>query len=481
MVGKKNKGGNLITIIKKDPNLKPGEVEIPVEDILNGSKPFNLTLYGYFIEKRVNFFNMNKYALSLKEVLDGGSWLVFDNPIIIRRWEPGLNLSKSQHNSIPVWVKIFNAPLEYWNCTGLSHIAWELGKPLEDDAWTTKMCHENWGRPAFMRILMEISAEEWLKELNVYSRDMVKGERVLTKCKIEYAWSPSKFSHWKVFGHKDSNCGILIAIDLKMKEAKGKEHAIQDVKKINLIDEMLKKTVPFKVHGDAFEVVTKKNTNWNKGEASKAGNGVVNQKKGQGQNRNFNKNGSNKATQNRNNGNGQFGVNLRAVQGQNNGGKGRNPNQKVGTIRDRKWGAENQRWAVLEEIKGAAREEWARNNGSVKGNMGNDKVSPKKQVYVPKIGVDLKISSNFDQNTTKMKANFVPKMILKNMFDGLLDDVNMEEQVQKENVNPATINLKDDDLLDEEDVTLEDVLVEETEGVLGANVSDTNQANNIDE
>ncbi|KAL4582207.1 hypothetical protein LXL04_006749 [Taraxacum kok-saghyz] len=239
-VGKKRHKASLFSVIKKDPKLKVGEVEMPIADILKGSEPYSTTIYGYFIEKRVNYFNMNKYGMSkwkqfgieevmvneadiyffrfsseqgVKGVLEGGPWLVFDNPIIIRRWAPGLNMSKAQHNVVPVWVKIFNVPLEYWNETRINHIAWETGKPLEADSWTANMCNSHWGRPAFMRILMEISAEkDWLKELNVFSRDIMTDERIQAKCKIEYAWTPSKCSHCKVFGHRDSTCGILIAI-----------------------------------------------------------------------------------------------------------------------------------------------------------------------------------------------------------------------------------------------------------------------------
>ena len=111
-VGKKRQMTNLFSAIKKDPKLKVGEVEMPIADILKGSEPYSTTIYGYFIEKRVNYFNMNKYAMSkwkqfgieevmvneagiyffrfsseqgVKGVLEGGPWLVFDNPIIIRR------------------------------------------------------------------------------------------------------------------------------------------------------------------------------------------------------------------------------------------------------------------------------------------------------------------------------------------------------------------------------------------------------------
>ncbi|KAL4578738.1 hypothetical protein LXL04_014869 [Taraxacum kok-saghyz] len=74
-VGKKRQMANLFLVIKKDPKLKVGEVEMPIADILKGSEPYSTTIYGYFIEKRVNYFNMNKYAMSN----DGRNPLVVNN------------------------------------------------------------------------------------------------------------------------------------------------------------------------------------------------------------------------------------------------------------------------------------------------------------------------------------------------------------------------------------------------------------------
>ena len=56
----------------------------------------------------------------------------------------------------------------------------------------------------------------------MYSSDLTTGERIISKCKVEYAWNPSKCSHCKVYCHKDSNCGILIAKQVKEEEEKSK-------------------------------------------------------------------------------------------------------------------------------------------------------------------------------------------------------------------------------------------------------------------
>ncbi|CAI9288726.1 unnamed protein product [Lactuca saligna] len=155
--GKKMNAANLISKVKKNAELPEGVVEMPISDILKGCSPFKTTLYGS--------------EQGLLSVLEGGVWMIFDSALIIRRWTTGVSSVKDQHDKIPVWVKIYNVPLEYWNGTGLSHIAWEIGKPLDVDAHTAKMCQEHWGRPDFMRILIEMSAaKEWLKEVLIYSR-----------------------------------------------------------------------------------------------------------------------------------------------------------------------------------------------------------------------------------------------------------------------------------------------------------------------
>ena len=53
--------------------------------------------------------------------------------------------------SIPIWVKFYNIPLEYWTNTSLGYIASSVGKPLHLDSFT-----ENHTRLSFARICIEI-------------------------------------------------------------------------------------------------------------------------------------------------------------------------------------------------------------------------------------------------------------------------------------------------------------------------------------
>ncbi|KAL4568393.1 hypothetical protein LXL04_024004 [Taraxacum kok-saghyz] len=379
-VGRKTTVKNLISMINKDPKLPVGDVEMPFEDILKGSEPFSTTLYGYFIEKSVNFFNVNKYTMSkwknfgieegLKEVLEGGPWIFFDNPIVIRRWVPGLRLSKDQLDTIPVWVKVYNVPLEYWNATGLSHIGWEIGKPHEMSA-----------------------SKVWLKEINIYSRDVTTRDRIQSKCKIEYAWNPSKCSHCKVYGHKDSNCGILIAMDAKMKETKGNAQVDQELRNINIIDEMIKKNVPVNLDADGYQKVTRKTNN--------------KQKKRQGQYGNFNRNNNNKETvhnSNVNSINAQFGANSKP--------------KKVKTVEGTEVGITK----MMEEQQRRV------------------------QIYVPKTIQNPIVSSNFVDGIQAKKKLFHDDLVSKNKFEILENVVEMEEEALFE-----IVDIEEDYTLDEDE------------------------------
>ncbi|KAL4566957.1 hypothetical protein LXL04_022527 [Taraxacum kok-saghyz] len=228
-----------IKTILRDPKKKHGIVEMPISNLLSGSAPYHTTLIGSFIDKKLAFPTV-KYFVNrmwkqfgiedlmvndegyyffkfstvqgMFEVMENGPWLINNVPIFVQRWKPGLVLSKPAINMVPVWVKIYNVPLEYWNEEGVAHIANEIGKPIMMDKMTLNMCENHWGRPGFMRILVEMTAdEEWLKSLDVVSRDIDSGERKISKCRVEYAWWPSRCSNCKIYGHNDNNCCILLA------------------------------------------------------------------------------------------------------------------------------------------------------------------------------------------------------------------------------------------------------------------------------
>ncbi|CAI9295452.1 unnamed protein product [Lactuca saligna] len=458
-----------IKVIPKVDGKPSGKVELPYADLMLGGAPYHATLYGFFVGKKLAFPTVNHFSFKMwkmyglkdimvndegffffkfdsKEgmmsVLEGGPWLINNVPMFVQRWRPGLVLSKPQINSVPVWVKVFNVPLEYWNSKGITLIANEIGKPIAMDKITQKMCNEHWGRPAFMRFLVEMSAEsEWMKELSVVSIDFGTGEKVESKCRIEYAWRPDICSHCKIYGHKNNNCGILngkkndgvtdVAVDreengrkekvdddgfilVTKKNNKGQKFntgvVINEEGKVDLIKSLEKSTKP------VFEGMVVSNNDeslkdeGNQGmEKSKKIKEQENQKGGQNEDR------SNEGVENRKNGGNfsKFAVGNLKKDGKEKG---------VFQSKDDKSGRKNGTGVFIPKEKlGTRVKNVIENFNAKKDGMQGKREENQKKVYVPKKQVELKVSSNFDNLGSTSGKIDQDEITTQNPFDVLAD------------------------------------------------------------
>ncbi|KAL7238204.1 hypothetical protein ACSBR2_004325 [Camellia fascicularis] len=143
-------------------------VELPPRP--NPLEKWDSCLVGYFIGKGVNFNYMKNSAFGLWknsglkevlangegfiffifdspecciEVLQGGPWYIGGFNIILKKWTRMMKLSKDKVTKVPVWVRFYNIPMEYWDNDGLSRIASAVGHPLFTDQLTA-----NGGLPA---------------------------------------------------------------------------------------------------------------------------------------------------------------------------------------------------------------------------------------------------------------------------------------------------------------------------------------------
>lgn len=220
-------------------DLEDSPVDLPIENIRDASLPFVHTLYGYFVGAKMAYPTVN-YSLSrmwkifgvedismnksgffffkfdgeynMRMVLDSGPWMVNDVPLFLQRWRPGLALSKPNHNKVPVWVKVYDLPLEAWSGDNLCRIFSKIGVPLSFDSYTEDMCINHKGRNAYARMLVEMSAEKkWKESVEVNTWDFLTNSAVLQKFEIEYAWRPDMCLDCKIYGHSTNNCAKVIA------------------------------------------------------------------------------------------------------------------------------------------------------------------------------------------------------------------------------------------------------------------------------
>ncbi|GJZ72421.1 RNA-directed DNA polymerase, eukaryota, reverse transcriptase zinc-binding domain protein [Tanacetum coccineum] len=193
-IGVENSGSNVQTAIENNNN--GNEVVVFDEDFVReGSKKCNLTVCGYFMgcdmginELRYNIRRMwgkfgirdiisddNNHEDGMNNVLEQSPWLINGKPLVVQKWDPDMNIVKSEPKSIPMWVKMYNVPLEAWNVKGISSIASRVGKPVMMHQVTANMCHSGVARLGYARVLVEIDAENgYTDKIEIIYRDADK-------------------------------------------------------------------------------------------------------------------------------------------------------------------------------------------------------------------------------------------------------------------------------------------------------------------
>ncbi|KAF7113918.1 hypothetical protein RHSIM_RhsimUnG0103400 [Rhododendron simsii] len=100
----------------------------------------------------------------------------------VKKWQSslvGYFLVKDQLVRIPIWIQLYNIPLEYWTAPGLSYVASAIGRPLYANSMTEK-CR----RLSYARLANENHVE------------------IIAK----YPWKPLQCLDCKVFSHNGAGC-----------------------------------------------------------------------------------------------------------------------------------------------------------------------------------------------------------------------------------------------------------------------------------
>ncbi|GJW56198.1 putative reverse transcriptase domain-containing protein [Tanacetum coccineum] len=165
-----------ISLVKPSQNLKKGSSlggnglnvdsgNVIVDEVMNENVTvkkhvlFIITVQGHILS------DSNRLKLIPGKFNDLGKKVVDLDPIIkngSKAWfvtlEAGMCMTKPEPTKVPLWVKIFNIPLEAWNSEAISRIASRIGTPIIMDRITTSMCEKAYGRASFARVLVEADA-----------------------------------------------------------------------------------------------------------------------------------------------------------------------------------------------------------------------------------------------------------------------------------------------------------------------------------
>ncbi|GKF00477.1 hypothetical protein Tco_0023827, partial [Tanacetum coccineum] len=157
-----------VTPRNKEDNLRGVNDGLKTKSIRAISERFANTAYGFFLGKRVAYpvvanyvrNTWGKYGLvksmlnsstgifsfqfssmkGLDAMLENGPWFIRNNPLILKKWNPDVNLLKEDVGNVPVWVKLHGVPVTAFSEDGLSAIATKIGTPLMLDSYTSDMC-----------------------------------------------------------------------------------------------------------------------------------------------------------------------------------------------------------------------------------------------------------------------------------------------------------------------------------------------------
>ncbi|GJX07044.1 zinc knuckle CX2CX4HX4C containing protein [Tanacetum coccineum] len=229
LTGDKVSGNNKLKYVPGSLNDAGREVADMDPVIEDGSTKWNMTVIGHFVGYRMSYREimgnlrrmwrsyqfddiiMNNSGLyfckfkshdGMQAVIENGLWLVDNKPFFVQKWEPGLCMSKPEVTKVPLWVKIYNVPLEAWNVEGISRIASRVGNPIIMDRITTAMCEKSYGRASFARVLVEVDSTKGLVDsVEVWYRSLGKSMML----DVEYTWRPPVCEHCKFFGHTLEN------------------------------------------------------------------------------------------------------------------------------------------------------------------------------------------------------------------------------------------------------------------------------------
>ncbi|GJX99348.1 RNA-directed DNA polymerase, eukaryota, reverse transcriptase zinc-binding domain protein [Tanacetum coccineum] len=134
-------GGLVVAMVVKGVRVK-GDSEFVIfdEELVNhGSLKWKFTISGHFVGMKMSYnelkYNLvrmwSKFGLTemfindsevyyfkfknkegMNSALENSPWMVSGRPLIMQKWSPDVSLDKLEPDKIPLWVKMFDIPLE---------------------------------------------------------------------------------------------------------------------------------------------------------------------------------------------------------------------------------------------------------------------------------------------------------------------------------------------------------------------------------
>ncbi|XP_074306340.1 uncharacterized protein LOC141641582 [Silene latifolia] len=130
-------------------------------------------------------------------VLNNGH-LIFDNkPVIVKAWEPDMELVKHDVKRVPIWIKLYGLDVKFWGTDCLRKISGIVGAYIESDEAT-----QNRDFLGYARIMVEVNVDqEFPTEIGFFDEN---GKQHYLR--VMYDWLPITCGKCKGMGHETAKC-----------------------------------------------------------------------------------------------------------------------------------------------------------------------------------------------------------------------------------------------------------------------------------
>ncbi|XP_074312967.1 uncharacterized protein LOC141648312 [Silene latifolia] len=175
------------------------ESEPEKENILES---FLKRIWGKYAIDKISFLPNGVFwarfqTAEMQQAVLGSGYFLFDNkPLIIRPWQPDIDLEKEEIKSVPAWIRLKGLPLKFWG-QSLPKLANLVGKYVKSDAAT-----ESKTRLGFAGLMVELKVDQKFPSHITFLDE--KQNKI--QIHVEYEWKPSTCNKCKQIGHEQINC-----------------------------------------------------------------------------------------------------------------------------------------------------------------------------------------------------------------------------------------------------------------------------------
>ncbi|XP_009597118.1 uncharacterized protein LOC107814015 [Nicotiana tabacum] len=159
---------------------------------------FLVSQWKFAMKPQIYYHNEDYFVIGFQnleernEVLYSRPHTINSRPVIMKAWTPDFNLYEEVLNTIPLWIKLPNLPLNCWTMKSFSKIGSALGNPLYADDCTTSSA-----RISYSRLFVEMDVTRPLPK-SVKVQDPNGGA---FKQEVAYEWEPAYCVTYLKIGH----------------------------------------------------------------------------------------------------------------------------------------------------------------------------------------------------------------------------------------------------------------------------------------